>query len=81
MELLTVQETAERLKVAPVTVRRSIASGRLPAVRVGRRVRVRPGALEELIEPTVTDHRDRPETEAADGPGRSSGGTPTKTAP
>lgn len=41
MELLTVQETAEMLRVAPVTVRRYIASGRLAAVRVGRGVRVR----------------------------------------
>ena len=48
MELLTVQETARLLKVAPITIRRSIANGRLPAVTVGRAVRVQSGQL--LIE-------------------------------
>jgi excisionase family DNA binding protein len=40
VELLTVQETAQLLKVSTVTVRRFIADGRLPAVKVGRAVRV-----------------------------------------
>lgn len=40
MALLTVKEVADRLRVAPITVRRHIAAGRLPAVRVGRLVRV-----------------------------------------
>jgi excisionase family DNA binding protein len=48
MELLTVQEVARFLKVNPMTVRRYIASGRLPAVRVGRRVRVSREAAEAL---------------------------------
>lgn len=61
--LLTVQETAERLKIAPVTVRRYIASGRLPAVRVGRAVRVWEEAVERLltpIEPKPVPSRERP---------------------
>ena len=33
--LLTVQETAERLAQSPVTVRRKIRLGEVPAVRVG----------------------------------------------
>jgi excisionase family DNA binding protein len=49
MELLTVEEVAKRLRVAPVTVRRHIAAGRLPAVRVGRLVRVEEGAVAQLI--------------------------------
>jgi excisionase family DNA binding protein len=57
MELLTVQETAQLLRVTPITVRRYIAQGRLPAVRVGRGVRVKKEAVEQLpapIEPRST---------------------------
>ena len=50
MELLTVSETAEYLKVSTVTVRRYIKSKRLPAVRVGRNIRVRREDLELLPE-------------------------------
>jgi excisionase family DNA binding protein len=53
MELLTVQETARMLKVNPITVRRFIADGRLPAIRVGRGVRVRKDAVEQLATPVV----------------------------
>jgi len=68
MELLTVQETAQRLKVAPITIRRYIASGRLPAVRIGRQVRVRKEAIEGFIEPIENDRRDRRRAESVDGP-------------
>jgi excisionase family DNA binding protein len=51
MELLTVQETAELLKVAPVTVRRYIASAQLAAVRVGRGMRVPKGEVEDFAKP------------------------------
>jgi excisionase family DNA binding protein len=34
-ELLTVKEVAARLRVHPMTVRRMIADGRIPAVRFG----------------------------------------------
>lgn len=53
MELLTVQETAAMLKVAPITVRRYIASGRLAAVKIGRGVRVRREAIEGLLTPVA----------------------------
>jgi excisionase family DNA binding protein len=53
MELLTIQETARMLKVNPITIRRYIESGRLPAVRVGRGVRVRKEAVDQLIEEVV----------------------------
>src|SRR5262245_45874917 len=51
MDLLTVQETARLLKVTPTTVRRYITAGQLPAVKVGRRVRVRKEAVEDLLAP------------------------------
>jgi excisionase family DNA binding protein len=51
MELITVQETARLLKVTPTTVRRYITAGRLPAVKVGRAVRVRKEAVETLLVP------------------------------
>ena|SRR5437763_1151642 len=53
MELLTVSETAELLKVSPITIRRYIADGRLPAVRVGRGMRVERGAIDRVIEPVA----------------------------
>lgn len=51
MELLTVQETAQMLKVAPITIRRYIQSGRLPAVKVGRGVRLQREAVEAFLTP------------------------------
>jgi excisionase family DNA binding protein len=37
---LTVKEIAERLRVSPVTVKRIIADGQIPAVRIGSQSRV-----------------------------------------
>jgi excisionase family DNA binding protein len=51
MELYTVRETANLLRVSEITVRRYIADGRLPAVRVGRSVRVEKEAVERLPNP------------------------------
>lgn len=47
--LLTAAEVARRLNTSLRSVRRMIADGRLPVVRLGRMVRVRPEALEALI--------------------------------
>lgn len=47
--LLTVREVADRLHVHPITVRRLIGSGRLPAVRIGRSVRVCESDLEAFL--------------------------------
>lgn len=57
MELLTVQETAQMLKVTPTTVRRYITAGRLPAVKVGRGVRVHKEAVIDLLFPIVVPKR------------------------
>ena len=45
---ITVQETAEYTHLHPLTVREMIASGIIPAVRLGRAVRVDLRALEKL---------------------------------
>jgi excisionase family DNA binding protein len=47
-DFMTVAEVAALLRVHPVTVRRRIRCGRLPAVRIGRSIRVPAGALDRL---------------------------------
>jgi excisionase family DNA binding protein len=46
---LTVAETAAKLHVSEKTVRRLIAKGALPALRVGGAVRVDPLELDEFL--------------------------------
>lgn len=48
---MTIQEAADALRVAPVTVRRYIRSGRLRAVKVGRGLRVDKEDVERVPEP------------------------------
>jgi excisionase family DNA binding protein len=43
--LMTVNQLAELWQVSPRTVRRMIADGRLPVVRLGRAVRIRVQAV------------------------------------
>lgn len=45
----TINEFAEELKVNHVTVRRMIADGRIPHIRIGRVIRIPGSALEELF--------------------------------
>jgi excisionase family DNA binding protein len=49
-EFLTVAEVAETLKLNQQTVRNWIDQGSLPALRIGRRVRIRRSDFERLIE-------------------------------
>ena len=62
MDLLTVDETAALLRVSPITIRRFIASGRLPARRVGRHIRVEREAAEALAEPVSAGEQTPPDT-------------------
>jgi excisionase family DNA binding protein len=48
--LLTREEAAEALSQSVRTLDYLIASGELPAVRIGRSVRIRPSAIEYFIE-------------------------------
>jgi excisionase family DNA binding protein len=47
--LLKAAQVAERLNISVRSVRRMIKDGRLPIVRIGRSVRIRPEALATLI--------------------------------
>ncbi|MHB8657102.1 MAG: helix-turn-helix domain-containing protein [Solirubrobacteraceae bacterium] len=46
---LTVAEVAEKLKLNPQTVRNWIDQGSLPALRVGRRVRIKRSDFDRLV--------------------------------
>ncbi len=46
--LCTVQEVADRLKLSVSTIRGAIRCGRLPHVRLGRRVRIPADVLDAL---------------------------------
>jgi excisionase family DNA binding protein len=60
-EFLTVNEIAEHLRLNQQTVRNWIDQGRLRAVRVGRRVRVRRTDLDHLVSEGATVAGDPPE--------------------
>lgn len=51
MELLTVRETAQMLRVSPLTIRRYIADGRLSAIKAGKGIRVRKESVEQFVIP------------------------------
>lgn len=59
-EFLTVAEVAEILKLNQQTVRNWIDQGSLPAVRVGRRVRIRRSDLERKLEEGSTSRMNPP---------------------
>jgi excisionase family DNA binding protein len=59
-EFLTVMQFAEHLQLNQQTVRNWIDAGELPAVRIGRRVRVRRVDLDELLAQGATKWSDRP---------------------
>jgi excisionase family DNA binding protein len=50
--LLKPQEAADRMTVSLSTLRRLIKAGRLPVVRVGHAIRIRPADLEDFLTST-----------------------------
>ena len=64
---LTVAEVAETLKLNQQTVRNWIDQGFLPALRVGRRVRIKRSDFERLLEQGYTAGREA----GGEGPGPS----------
>lgn len=70
MALCTVEEAAQRLRLAPETLRVAIRRGTIPAVKLGRRVRISHevlDALERLGHPALTKRIDSPGTDARTG--------------
>jgi excisionase family DNA binding protein len=67
-EFLTVAEVAATLKLNQQTVRNWIDQGSLPAVRVGRRVRIKRADFERILDESYSGHP---------GSGRGSGGGPS----
>jgi excisionase family DNA binding protein len=52
-DLLTIKEAAAALKVSPITIKRYLKQGRLPAYQVGpRAIRIRRDDLERVLTPT-----------------------------
>lgn len=50
---VSVKEAAEMIGVGQATVYEWVATGYLPAVRIGRgRIRISPSALEAIVQPT-----------------------------
>jgi excisionase family DNA binding protein len=66
MNLLTIDEVARMLRISSVSVRRYVAAGKLPAVRVGRSVRIEQAAVEQFATPIAPSDTDPP-TPAAQG--------------
>jgi excisionase family DNA binding protein len=66
-EYLTVQEIADRLKLNQQTVRNWIDQDKLPAVRIGRRVRVRRVDLDRVLAQGATVEVEPPASIVAPG--------------
>jgi excisionase family DNA binding protein len=47
---ISIKDAALALSISPWTIRKYIATGVIPCVRIGRRVLVEPQAIEQLIQ-------------------------------
>jgi len=54
---ITVGAAAKRLDVSSKTIYRAVARGEIPAVRLGRSIRISEAVLERLIAPTTEETR------------------------
>jgi excisionase family DNA binding protein len=55
--LLTVEQVAGAVQTSPRTVRRLIANKKLPVIRIGRLIRIRPEAYAALLDKLTRDDR------------------------
>ena len=58
-DLISIKESAHRLSVSTSTMRRWIAQGRLPYVRLGRILRIRTADLSALVRIGLSSKMDR----------------------
>jgi excisionase family DNA binding protein len=54
LNLITVPDLAQRLQLNPITIRRWIKSGRLPAQKLGKSYRVRVADVLKLVTPEAS---------------------------
>ena len=59
IELLRIEEVAQRLRASEKTVRRRIAEGRIPSFKEGGRIFVLESALEAYLEKQIRNPRSR----------------------
>ncbi len=50
--MLTIEETATRLRVTPETIRRQLRAGRLEGAKVGAKWLIKPETVDQLLRPT-----------------------------
>jgi len=70
--LMTVEETAAYLRLAPWTIRHWVCQKKIPYVRLGRSVRFRRKDMERFVNQNLhgkADGRDRNSAEGAERPG------------
>lgn len=48
---MTITQAAERLQVHPNTIRRQIDKGQIPAIRIGRLIRIPAEIIENMLNP------------------------------
>ena len=80
MQLLTIQQAASRCALSPRMIRKLITMTKLPAVKIGRCVRLREDDLEALIRAGYMPMRDTEtsQTGQRSGSNRSPSDTPTE---
>jgi excisionase family DNA binding protein len=66
-EFMTVAEVAEILKLNQQTVRNWIDSGFMPAVRIGRRVRIKRSDFNRVVEGSYTGPKPAPPADIWEG--------------
>jgi len=63
---VTLQQLASQLRVAPLTIRRALATKNIPLVRIGRLLRVRASDAEMLFQPEAPGVPERSSSAAED---------------